>query len=294
MILVSGATGLVGSNLIKKLSAQGKKVRGICRNPTKVNNSDYPDEVQLLKGDILEPASLDETLADVDTVIHLVGILFEVGGRTFADVHFKGTENLLNAAKKANVKRFIHVSALGTRFDAASRYHQTKWQAEEAVRNSGLDYTIFRPSVIFGPEDKFANQFAEMVAKSPVAPILGDGTARMQPVWVNDVTQCLTHAIEEPTTIGQTYELGGPDILTFRQIIDEILLATGKQRLKVPIPFPILTMNAWIMERVLPSPPVTVDQLIMAQEDNICKADPPWQSFGITPKSFATGIREFL
>ncbi|NGZ28014.1 MAG: NAD(P)H-binding protein, partial [Magnetococcales bacterium] len=211
---------------------------------------------------------------------------------TFTGVHAQGVRNLVTAAQKAGVQRFVHMSALGTRPHAKSQYHQSKWQGEEAVRQSGLSYTIFRPSVIFGPRDEFVNQLAKMIRYSPIAPILGDGKARMQPIWVEDVVRCFAESLKNPLTHGQLYELGGPHQLTFREVIAAIVNAMGRKRWMVSLPFPFLQLEAALLEK-LPNPPLTRDQLIMAREDNICDNRLMRQTFGFEPRSFQDGLRDY-
>lgn len=293
MILITGCTGFVGFSLIQRFIREGKKVRGLVRHPDRVRDLGYAN-IEQVRGDILDRAALASAMEGIDQVIHLVGILFENQKAQFKQIHVTGTENVMEAAQKAGVKRYLHVSALGTRPNARSRYHQTKWQAEQCVRQSGLHYTIFRPSVIFGQRDDFTNQFARMARFSPVVPILGDGRAKMQPIWVEDVAHCLVHALDDPTTVGETFELGGPEQLTFREIMDAILRATGKARLKLRLPFPLLKFNATILERLLSHPPITTDQLLMAQENNVCANDLDWQRFDVTPRRFQDGIQDYL
>jgi uncharacterized protein YbjT (DUF2867 family) len=294
MILVTGASGMVGSVLVQKLLEENKTVRVFCRHPDKSKDPNFPQNVDKIHGSILEPKALDRAMDGVESVIHLVGILFESKDQTFERVHSEGTKLIIEAALRSGVNRIIYLSALGTRPNASSRYHQTKWRAEEHLHQSQMDFTIFRPSVIFGPFDDFTNQFARIARLSPVLPLFGDGQAKMQPVGVEDVVNCLLFALENPDTIGKTYELGGAEVMSFQEIINEILLATDMKRLTVPIPFALLNMNAWMLEKIVPHPPFTVDQLLMAKEDNICKPPTPWEYFGIQPKGFREGIREFI
>ena len=185
-VLVTGATGFVGREVVRQLRKGGQAICILARSRTSARAqeavSSYGAEVYV--GDVLDAASLDGALSGMDAVIHLVGIIIEVGESTFENVHSRGTGNIVAAARQAGVKRFVHMSALGTRANAASRYHQTKWAAEELVRRSGLDFTIFRPSLIYGPEDQFVNMFARIIRLSPVVPLIGSPSARFQPVAV--------------------------------------------------------------------------------------------------------------
>ncbi|MEG3639092.1 complex I NDUFA9 subunit family protein [Magnetococcus sp. PR-3] len=292
MILITGATGFVGQALIKQLISDGLQVKGLARHP---EQGQPMDGVTYLPADIDEPKTLEQAMDGVTCVIHLVGILAESGKHTFERVHHQGTRHVVDATKKAGIKRYIHMSSLGTRKDAVAQYHQSKWHAESYVRESGLDYTIFRPSVIFGAEDNFVNQFARMIRFSPAVPILGNGQSKMQPIAVEDVATCFATALSNPQTIGQTYELGGPEQLTFEKIMETILEALDKKRFKLHLPFALLKLEGKIFEMILPNPPLTYDQMLMAQEDNICQAGTGMpEPFQFNPLPFAEGIRRYL
>jgi NADH dehydrogenase len=232
-------------------------------------------------------------------VIHLVGIISEVGERTFENVHVKGTENILAAARHAGIERFLHMSALGTRPDALSRYHQSKWAAEEAVRASDLDCTIFRPSLIYGPDDHFVNFFAKIIRRSPVVPLVGSPTAKFQPVSVEAVARGFIKGMHEPRSIGQTYDLAGQDVLTFPEIVDTILKVMGRRRLKLRLPQSFVRMQAALLEFVFPrllrkAPPLNRDQLVMLEEDNVGNPQPANQLFDLKPVPLAEGIARYL
>jgi len=213
MIFVTGGTGFVGRAIIRKLLGEGKGVRALYRDEKRCRFIDNP-KVTWIKGEIGDIESLHRGMAGADCVIHLVGILVEPGAQTFDAIHGRGTENILEAARRSGVRRLLHMSALGSRPDAVSRYHQTKWKAEEAVRASSLEATIFRPSLIFGREDVSLNLFAKIISYSPMIPIPGTGESRQQPVWVEDVAECFVRSLERPASIGKTYALCGPGIDT--------------------------------------------------------------------------------
>ncbi len=229
-------------------------------------------------GDVTQASSLRGALGGVEAIIHLVGIISQVGPSTFENVHVRGTQNVLAAAQEAGVRRFVQMSALGTRPNASSVYHLTKWAAEEAVRHGGLDYTIFRPSLIFGPRDQFVNLFAGISRFSPILPILGDGAARFQPVAVQAVAAAFTKSLTDGAALGQTFDLCGPDTLTFEEMLDEILAATGRRRVKVHLPLGVARVQTalleWLFSKLLHrAPPLNRDQLIMLQEDNIGRGE---------------------
>ena len=223
--------------------------------------------------------SLPSGLEGMDAIIHLVGIISEVGQNTFENVHTLGTENILTAAKTAGVKRIVHMSALGTRSNAVSRYHKSKWAAEEFVEVSGLDYTIFRPSIIYGAHDHFVNLFAKISRFSPVLPAMGSGKSKMQPIPVEDVATCFAKALTEPKSIGHKFELCGKDALTFNRVLDTILAVTDRERMKVHIPMWLARWQAATLEKIFPwllgeAPPLNRDQLIMLGGDNVGNPEP--------------------
>jgi len=255
--------------------------------------------VRVHPGNVLDGASLPPALKGVEAVIHLVGIISEIGENTFENAHTRGTENMVAAAQRADVRRFIHMSALGTRPGAASRYHQTKWAAEEAVRRSGLDFTFFRPSLIFGPGDQFVNVFAKIIRLSPIVPILGSPEARFQPVAVGQVAKAFVAALTEPKSIGQTYDLCGSETLTLPEIIDAILAAMGRRRFKLHPPALLARCQAAFLEFVCPrllgkAPPLNRDQLIMLEEDNVGNPQPANELFGLKHPQIRERIREVL
>lgn len=295
MILLTGATGFVGSNLLREMLKQGLRVRCLIRNPSRAKAIKQPG-VELLQGDITDRDSIAKALADeeIDTAVHLVGILAETGKATFKAIHIQGTRNMVEACKEKKIKRFIHISALGTRETARSEYHRTKWNAEEIIRNSGLGYTIFRPSVLFGKEDKFVNLFASIIKISPFIMIPGNGQNKMQLLYVKDLVRAMTTAITDLNHINKVYELGGAEKLAFDQIIDAICRVLGKTRLKIHIPMPLMRIGAAIAEAILPKPPITRDQLLMLEEDNVTDNNTLEPVFGIKPTKFEEGIRSYL
>jgi len=295
MILLTGATGFVGGNLLKEMLKQGLQVRCLVRNPSKAEAMKQPG-VELIKGDVTDKSSLLIALDDakVTIAVHLVGILAETKNTTFKAIHTEGTRNMVEACKIKGVKRFVHISALGTRANARSKYHKTKWEAEEIIRNSGLEYTIFRPSVMFGKEDKFTNLFAGIIKISPFIMIPGNGQNMMQPVSVKNLVSAMTIAVKDPQHIHKVYEIAGPEKLTFDQIIDTICRVMGKTRLKIHIPMPLMRPGALIAECILRKPPITRDQLLMLEEDNVTDNNALESVFNIKPVGFEEGIRSYL
>ncbi len=267
MLLVTGGTGYVGSRLVQKLAEQGRPVRLIARDVEAARNR-APDGVEIVAGDVTEPETLAPAMAGVDTVIHLVAIIRERGALTFERVNYEGTVHVVDAAKAAGARRYLQMSALGALPDPQFPYHDTKYRAEQYVKASGLEWTIFRPSLIFGPGDQFFSTLAGL-AKLPAPFVLPDGgTATFQPVWLWDVVDAFIKALDDPATVGQTYELGGPEIMTYREMVRVIMDVTGKHRPAISLPAGVLKPAAFLMDKALPKPPVTPEQLKMLRLNN--------------------------
>lgn len=294
-VFVTGATGFVGRAVIQALRADGHIVRCLVRRGSERDLHGL-EAIERVEGDVRMGRGLEEGIAGCDAVVHLVGIIREHAAlaSTFEGVHVSGTKNVLDAAAAAGVRRFLHMSALGARPEARSRYHQTKWAAEEAVRASALPWTIFQPSVIYGRGDGFVSLLAGMVRRLPVVPVIGDGRQRVQPVPVQQVAEAFARALELPATVKQTFHLGGPDAVTMIRLLDMIGEALGKRRvLKVYIPLGMMRPMARALHS-LPSFPVTPDQLLMLEEENTCDPGPFSSTFGLTPIPLAAGLERML
>lgn len=299
-VFLTGGTGFVGREVLRQLVVAGHQVRLLVRNaqtPVARQLASEPG-IELWPGDLSEAGPLVRALHGTDAVIHLVGIISEFGRQSFENVHVRATQNLVGAAQAAGVKRFVHMSALGTRPHSVSRYHQTKWIAEQAVSQSSLDWTIFRPSLIYGPGDRFVNLFARLAQWSPVLPVLGPGRALLQPVAVEDVARCFVGALGEPRSIRQTLDVCGPAQLTLPQILEVIGSVTGRKRWIVRVPLELAAALAAVLECICPrlgqAPPLNRDQLQMLQEDNV--GEPGWtvEMFELSQMPFAEGIARHL
>ena len=300
-VLVTGGTGFVGREIVRELHAAGYAVRLLVRNRRSPEAQEMASRyaAELRDGNVLDAASLPGPLQGADAVIHLVGIISEVGDQTFENVHTRATQNIVGASLATGVRRFLHMSALGTRANALSRYHQTKWASEQAMTHSVLDWTIFRPSVIYGPEDAFVNLFARLAKFSPILPVMGEGRAVLQPVAVEDVARCFVGALGEPRSIRETFDLCGPDELTMPQILRAILAATHRRRLIVRVPINLARGLAASLEFVYPrllrkAPPLNRDQLLMLQEDNVGEPRRTAEMFGLRQNPFVEGIARYL
>lgn len=290
-IFVSGATGFVGGHLCAELRGRGHQLRLL----THQRQTSHVAGVDVVAGDVTRPESYVEALRGCDAAVNLVGIIREFPDRgiTFDRLHIEATRAMVGAANTSGVKRYLQMSALGTRPGAVSRYHQTKFQAEELVRASGLDFTIFRPSLIFGPNDAFVNMLAGYIRSYPAVPVIGDGQYQLQPISADDVARCFALALEMPATIGQTFELCGSDRLSYNELLDTIGRVLGKARvLKVPNPLCLMKLVVPLLQR-FPFFPLTMDQLTMLTEGNVCGGK--WQeTFGFEPAGFEAVIRRYL
>ena len=293
-ILVTGGSGFVGRAVVGQLRASGHDVRILSRRrPAPECGADWS------AGSILEPDSLSQAFIGVDAVVHLVGIISEIGGQTYERVHVEGTVNVLDGARSAGVSRVVHMSALGTRPDARSRYHRSKWEAEQRVRESGLEWTIFRPSLIYGPGDGFVTLFARMARVSPVLPVIGPGTNQLQPVAVEDVARCFAASVPVRECHSRTFDVCGRERFTMDEVLTLILEATGRSRGRIHLPWAVAGLQARALEALVPAmlgkaPPLNRDQILMLQEDNIGDPEPACQMFGFEPVRFREGIRRFL
>ena len=298
-VFVTGGSGFVGSSVLDQLGTRGYQVNALV-NRRKLDRSD----VESIQGGLFDDKALDEGMRGCDAVIHLVGIIMQrpSKGITFERMHFQGTRRVVDAAKRNGVKRYVHMSALGTRRDAVSDYHRTKFQAEEYVRGSALDWTIFRPSFIHGPRGEFMQMEAKWARrKAPpflFMPYFGagafgrGGAGQLQPVYVGDVARAFVDALEKPNTIGEIYPLGGPNVVTWPQmhhIVSEAIV--GKKRRAVAIP----VWYAKSITHVVPGPllPFNRDQVIMSQEENTCDLSKFVADFGWTPRPFAETVKSY-
>lgn len=296
-VFLTGGTGFVGGHLLQRLLADGHSVRGLMRpgpgggRLIALSSSTHPNWKENFRaggGDVVTGAGLDAGMEGCEAVIHLVGIIIEKGTNTFESVHHLGTRNVVEAAKRHGIKRFVQMSALGVRADGVAAYQTSKWKGEEEVRNSGIPFCILRPSLIFGPGDGFVTQMMETMRKAPLLrPVPGDGQSKYRPIFIDDVTACFAQALTAAEATNQTIDLGGADELSLDQILDEIARCAGVRKPAVHIPMPLMFLGAALAQTVLPNPPVTADQLRMLREGSTCDIEPMKRIFRIEPRGFA-------
>ncbi len=291
-LFVSGGTGFVGGHLCSELLRRGHHLKLLVHHQ---RQGGEVGGIEFVVGDVARPETYAGAMRGCDGVINLVGIIREFPGKgvTFDRLHIEATRALVEGALQAGIDRYLQMSAMGTRPDATSRYHQTKCRAEELVRTSGLAFTIFRPSLIFGPEDAFVNMLAGYIRSFPAVPVIGDGEYELQPVSVDDVARCFALSLELPQTVGQTYELCGPDRYSYNGLLDAIGRVLGKGRvLKVPNPLGLMKLVVPLLQG-FSFFPLTMDQLTMLTEGSVC--DGEWrQTFGFEPEKFEEAIRKYL
>ncbi|ABB33357.1 NAD-dependent epimerase/dehydratase [Geobacter metallireducens RCH3] len=290
-IFLTGGTGFIGGHVRKALLEAGHRIRLLVHR----RHEGVEAGVEQAEGDVTRLDTFATAVEGCDATINLVGIIREFPGRgmTFDKLHVEATQNVVEAARRAGIRRHLQMSALGSRPNATSRYHQTKWRAEEEVRASGLEWTIFRPSIVFGPKDDFINKLAGYIRSYPAVPVIGDGKYRLQPVAADDVARCFVLALEKPETVGQAYELCGPDRISYNDLLDTIGRIVGKGHVpKVPNPLGIMKLVVPVMQG-FSFFPITMDQITMLVEENICAS--PWpQVFGFDPECFELGIAKYL
>ncbi len=291
-VLLTGGTGYVGSRLREFLRDNGHTVRMLVRaqSADKMKSIEGDDSFEIVYGNIFDTNTCHHAAEGCDAVVHLVGIIREdpSSGITFEELHRVATSNIIDAATRAGVERVVHMSALGASDDAASAYHRTKRAAELIVENSGMRWTIFRPSWIFAPGDELTKMIKDVVGK-PVIPLIGGGSALVQPVALDDVCTCMARSLDMPETQGMIYELGGPDRVTYKKVFEQAAAALGRKANTMSVPVWMIRPMVGALQR-FKSFPLTVDQLKMLSVDNVCEIDRYVKAFELEPKSFSSAI----
>ncbi len=270
LVTIFGGSGFVGRHLVRAMAKRGYRVRVAVRRPDLAGHLQplgNVGQITAIQANLRYRWSVERAVEGADAVINLVGIMHETGKQKFTSVHVTGAMVVAQAASDANCP-LVHVSSLGSTSESTADYAISKAEAEIAVKSILPDTIVLRPSVIFGPEDKFFNLLATLARYSPVLPMIGGGKNRFQPVYVGDVAEAIANAIDRKDNFGSTYELGGPQVLTFRQCVEEVLQQTNRRNLLVPLPFALAKLEAWFLQ-LLPNPLLTVDQVRMLETDNV-------------------------
>lgn len=286
-VVVTGAAGFVGTHVCRALAASGWKVRALVRDPARAAMRLGHLPLTLRGGDLRDASFVRDSLAGAGSVIHLAAIAIERHGQRYEEINTRVTQDLLAAAREAGAERFLHMSQNGSDSSSPYQFLRSKGAAQDAVTASGLRWTVFRPSVIFGPEDAFANALARVVRLTPaVLPLPGGGSARFQPVHADDVATAVRKALGDDSTIGQVYPLGGPEALSLRDMARRILRAMHASRLIVGVPVAAVRPVAAVGATLLPSPPVTPGLLDLLALDNTISDNAITATFGIEPVRF--------
>jgi uncharacterized protein YbjT (DUF2867 family) len=292
MILVTGGTGFVGTKVVHALRAEDHPVRVLARNP-KEAETHANWGCQIAEGDMTDAASLRRAAAGCEAVIDLVALIS--GSREdFERVMIQGTRNLVAAAKEAGAKRFVLMSALGVseRTKDLTHYYHAKWDEEQAVQSSGLEYTIFRPSFVFGADGGSLPIYIRQVRWSPVITVIGDGTRRLQPIWVDDVAAFFVKSFAISEAVNRTFELAGPDVVTWNELYERLRRVLGKRRAKVHMPYGLVRAGAFVVEKIPVDFPLSRDAVTMLEfDDNVTDIRPAVETFGIEPISLDEQLR---
>ena len=289
-VLVTGPTGFLGRRVVHKLVEHNYEVRCLVRSPGRERIFDQV-AVDVYYGDVSNAEALASACQGIDQIVHLVGVIREGRNTTYDSVNRVGTENVVAAAQAAgNLSQFVHISAVGAVNDPELPYLKSKWQAEQSVINSGLPYTIIRPSLIFGQGDEFMNSLASLVRLFPLVPVISGGRNRLQPIWVDDLAQCIALSLSRHDLRGHTLELGGPDQLSYNQIVDIISRAMGKRRMKVHVPLWVMRMNVVLLQMVMSRPPINSEMLKMLRVRNVAELGMVEQTFGFRPRPMEGNI----
>ncbi|HXP31746.1 MAG TPA: complex I NDUFA9 subunit family protein [Stellaceae bacterium] len=294
---ILGASGFIGRSIVKRLAAQGALIAAVSRHASAarfLRPMGDVGQIALVDADLGNDAALSAVLAGADAVVNAVGILYERGRQTFDALHHRLPARLGALAKSAGVKRLVHISAIGADPASPAAYGRSKAAGESALHAGFAEAVILRPSIVFGPDDAFFNRFGALARVSTALPLIGGGTTRFQPVYVGDVADAALAVLEREDAAGRVFELGGPEVFTFRQLMELLLREIGRKRLLVPIPFGLAALNALVVER-LPHPLITRDQLRMLKRDNVVAPGAPGLAeLGITPTAMELVLPFYL
>jgi uncharacterized protein YbjT (DUF2867 family) len=296
-ITVFGGSGFIGRYLIRRLAADGWVVRIAVRDPVPaatLKPAGNVGQIVPMRCNILDDAAVAAAVSGANAVVNLVGILSEWGRNRFDAVQAEAPARIGRAAAAAGVARVIHVSAVGASTEAESRYAKTKGEGEAGLRAAFPAATILRPSLVIGPEDNFFNRFGTMMRFTPALPLIGGGKTRFQPVYVADVADAIMRTLAMPASAGKTYELGGPRVYTFRELMELLLKITGRKRALVSLPFGFIDMQAAVLQ-YLPVPPITRDQVKQLESDNVCAPGAlGFADLGMQPQSIEAILPTYL
>ncbi|MEH0194886.1 complex I NDUFA9 subunit family protein [Caulobacter sp. CCNWLY153] len=303
LVTVFGGSGFVGSQVVRALAKSGYRVRVAVRQPNlayRMRMLGDVGQIEVIQANVRNEASVARALDGAEAAVNLVGVLWESGRQQFQSLHAMGAKTVAEQAAAAGVKRLVQVSAIGANADSDAKYARTKAEGEAAVRAAFPTATIVRPSVVFGQEDKFFNKFGQLAATAPALPLVGGGATKFQPVFVGDVAAAIAKIIATPGAQGQTYELGGPAVYTFKELLELVLTETGRARVLAPLPWPIAGLVGKlgdIQASLLPlAPPLTTDQvaLLKAGDNVVAPGAKGLADLGIVPTAVEAVVPSYL
>ncbi|MDQ2632225.1 MAG: complex I NDUFA9 subunit family protein [Pseudomonadota bacterium] len=300
LVTVFGGSGFVGRHVVRALARRGYRIRVATRRPELAGHLQplgNVGQIHAVQANLRMRWSVDRAVDGADHVVNLVGILHKSGAQTFQAVQHEGAKNVAEATRAAGAG-LTHGSAIGADADSSSAYAVTKALGERVVFETVKDAVVFRPSIVFGPEDRFFNRFADMARYSPALPLIGGGRTKFQPVFVGDVAEAVARSVDGDARGGQIYELGGPNVLTFRQCMEEMLEIIDRKRMLVPVPWWLAEIQGAVLG-LLPKPPLTHDQVTMLKVDNVVsdeatRAGRTFAGLGIHPQSIAAILPSYL
>ena len=296
-VVIFGASGFVGRYIVAILAKEYWKIKVFVRKPDQAKHLTLIGElgqVTIYQGNVSNKNSVDKIIYGANTVINLVGILEENNKQNFSSVHIGGSTNIAESCLKHKINSLIHISALGLYDGMHSKYAKSKLEAEQNIKKIFQKTIILRPSVIFGPEDNFTNKFARMASISPFIPLINNGLTKFQPVYVKDVAKAVSAVINNNFHLGKTYNLGGPEIISFKEIIDFVLLKIRKKRIYFSLSFPMAKLIGIIFS-IVPVAPITLDQVRLLEKDNIVpEKEKGFKELGIKPSSIYLLAEEYL
>ena len=301
LITIMGGSGFLGRHIVRALARRGYRVRVACRRPDLAGHLQplgNTGQIMTVQANVRYPASLAAACEGAYAVINLTGVLYSAGAQSFDAVHSFGAEASAKAARAAKARLFIQMSAIGADANSSAAYARSKAEGEARARAAFPGAIVLRPSIVFGPEDSFFNRFAAMARVAPFLPLIGGGETKFAPVFAGDVAEAVVRLVDKGEADGQTYELGGPEVLSFRQLLQFTLDTIGRNRLLLSLPWGVAKLQAALMG-LLPRPPLTMDQVELLKSDNVVSAEArrenrTLEGLGITPQGIEAIVPAYL
>jgi NADH dehydrogenase len=301
LITIIGGSGFLGRHIVRALARRGYRVRVACRRPDLAGHLQplgNTGQIMTVQANVRYPASLAAACEGAYAVINLTGVLYSAGAQSFDAVHSFGAEASAKAARAAKARLFIQMSAIGADANSSAAYARSKAEGEARARAAFPGAIVLRPSIVFGPEDSFFNRFAAMARVAPFLPLIGGGETKFAPVFAGDVAEAVVRLVDKGEADGQTYELGGPEVLSFRQLLQFTLDTIGRNRLLLSLPWGVAKLQAALMG-LLPRPPLTMDQVELLKSDNVVSAEArrenrTLEGLGITPQGIEAIVPAYL